>query len=277
MHPAARRRLAVRRHGSHLARRANASALVAGQPSANDALPLHAAWPTLTNAKHALPRDVRRYAIPLAALAVLLHVGVFYLLQHDRHPDVVVPPKVPPMSVALTAPAPLPEAAAPTPPAPPPPQHSTPPKHVAVRHVAPPRPAPTPAPQPAPSAPPATPVAATPAPAAPTPVPAPTPAPAKPVEKVVGPIGNAAYLHNPPPDYPEMARDEGWEGRVVLKVHVLPSGQPDSVEVESSSGHGALDRAAVAAVKHWAFVPAKRGDTPIDGWVSVPLEFHLGD
>ena len=34
--------------------------------------------------------------------------------------------------------------------------------------------------------------------------------------------------------------------------------------------------AAVAAVKRWTFVPAKRGDEAVDGWVNVPIDFKLG-
>jgi protein TonB len=92
---------------------------------------------------------------------------------------------------------------------------------------------------------------------------------------VTPPIGNAAYLHNPPPHYPPSAQEEGWEGRVVLRVHVDANGRPISVELHQSSGHDVLDKAALAATRQWTFVPAKRGATPIDGWVDVPLEFHL--
>lgn len=101
-----------------------------------------------------------------------------------------------------------------------------------------------------------------------TPTPAPAPA-------VTPPIGNAAYLRNPPPHYPQAAQEEGWEGRVVLRVHVDASGHPVDVELHTSSGHDLLDKAALAAVRHWTFVPAKRGTVPVDGWVDVPLDFRL--
>ncbi|MDN7994108.1 energy transducer TonB, partial [Burkholderia orbicola] len=120
------------------------------------------------------------------------------------------------------------------------------------------------------------PAPATPAVAAPAaPIQAPAPAPAVPVRETA-PIGDAAYLRNPAPDYPAFAQDQGWEGRVVLRVHVLASGTPDSVEVRTSSGRRLLDSAAVAAVKRWTFVPAKRGDEAVDGWVNVPIDFKLG-
>lgn len=109
-----------------------------------------------------------------------------------------------------------------------------------------------------------------------TPTPAP-PAPPAPVveEKVTAPSAGADYLHNPAPQYPEIAMDRGWEGKVLMKVHVLPDGHPDSVSVIKSSGQQVLDDAAVKTVNKWSFVPAKRGDTPIAGWVTVPITFNL--
>jgi periplasmic protein TonB len=107
---------------------------------------------------------------------------------------------------------------------------------------------------------------------APTPAPAPA---AAPVERVTEPRGYAGYLRNPAPTYPQSAQDSGFEGQVVLKVHVLASGQPDNISVLKSSGHKILDDAAIKAVTSWAFDPAKRGETPVDGWVKVPLNFQL--
>jgi protein TonB len=104
---------------------------------------------------------------------------------------------------------------------------------------------------------------------------APEPAPPKVDEPVTEPKGYAGYLRNPAPDYPPAAQKRGLEGKVVLKVHVLATGQPDNVTVARSSGHQILDDAALKAVTQWAFAPARRGQTPIDGWVQVPLTFKI--
>ncbi|MBH8373617.1 energy transducer TonB, partial [Pseudomonas aeruginosa] len=101
------------------------------------------------------------------------------------------------------------------------------------------------------------------------PVPVAAPAPLTP------PSANAGYLHNPAPEYPALAMRRGWEGTVLLRVHVLASGSPSEIQVQKSSGREALDQAAVKAVKRWSFVPAKRGDKAEDGWVSVPIDFKL--
>lgn len=100
--------------------------------------------------------------------------------------------------------------------------------------------------------------------------------PAPPVEeKVTEPRAGADYLNNPAPVYPEVAMDRGWEGKVLMKVHVLASGKPDNVSVAKSSGKDLLDDEAVRTVKQWSFVPAMRGTTPVDGWVTVPISFNL--
>jgi len=105
-----------------------------------------------------------------------------------------------------------------------------------------------------------------------TPPPAP---PARVEEPVTEPTGYAGYLNNPAPVYPKAAQRLGMQGRVVLRVRVLASGQVGAVEVKQSSGKELLDEAALSAVKGWTFAPAKRGNTPIDAWTQVPIEFKL--
>ncbi len=87
----------------------------------------------------------------------------------------------------------------------------------------------------------------------------------------------AGDLGNVPPVYPYGARRKEIEGRVVLRVQVLPGGTARSVEVLSSSGHAILDRAALKAVRAWRFVPAKRGGVPVAGAIDVPVTFRLAD
>ncbi|MCX7897724.1 MAG: energy transducer TonB [Rhodocyclaceae bacterium] len=86
---------------------------------------------------------------------------------------------------------------------------------------------------------------------------------------------DAAYLDNPKPLYPPASRRLGEEGRVVLRVHVLPDGRPESIEIKTSSGYPRLDAAARAAVEKWRFIPARRGDEAIAAWVLVPIVFNL--
>lgn len=80
----------------------------------------------------------------------------------------------------------------------------------------------------------------------------------------------ANYSDNPKPKYPSIARTQGWEGKVILKVLVSAKGDSEQVTVVQSSGHDILDQAAVDAVKEWRFASAKWGGT-----VNVPMNFKL--
>ena len=65
------------------------------------------------------------------------------------------------------------------------------------------------------------------------------------------------------------------EGKVLLKVRVSSQGTALDVAVSKSSGFARLDAAATEAVTRWRFVPAKRGDEPVDSSVIVPITFAL--
>jgi periplasmic protein TonB len=84
-----------------------------------------------------------------------------------------------------------------------------------------------------------------------------------------------AYLNNPKPQYPSLSRRSGEEGRILLKVLVNAKGEPESVVISSSSGFERLDAAALAALRKWRFVPAKRNNETISAYVTVPISFKL--
>lgn len=87
----------------------------------------------------------------------------------------------------------------------------------------------------------------------------------------------ARYSDTPKPAYPESARREGREGRVLLRVLIDEQGETKAVEVSRSSGSDALDHAASSAIKRWRFHPARSGDQAIESWVNVPIDFRLTD
>lgn len=94
-------------------------------------------------------------------------------------------------------------------------------------------------------------------------------------DAVEPPHFNVAYLSNPRPAYPPIARKLGLEGVVLLRVDVSARGAPEKIVIAQSSGAALLDEAALKAVQGWTFVPARRGDTPIAHPVDVPIRFHL--
>lgn len=84
-----------------------------------------------------------------------------------------------------------------------------------------------------------------------------------------------AYRVAPAPEYPQAARDDELEGVVLLRVLVSRDGRAAQVLVARSSGHRALDSAAVAGVRAWTFRPARRGGEEIEAWMEVPVRFQL--
>lgn len=122
---------------------------------------------------------------------------------------------------------------------------------------------------------PAPPPQAPPPPAAPAEV---APSPALSVESRSEP---SAYVpatpraDNRPPAYPLEARRRGHGGEVVLAVRVDAGGAVAGLEVAVSSGHAALDRAAVRAVSRWRFEPARVGGVAIATETTVAVEFRL--
>jgi protein TonB len=97
-----------------------------------------------------------------------------------------------------------------------------------------------------------------------------------------GDVGKAGIrppqiLQKTDPPYPEQARRQGWEGRVVLRLEVLPSGVAGNIGIERSSGYPLLDETAVQAVRRWRFVPARDAASglPVPCTTLVPLVFRL--
>jgi len=82
-------------------------------------------------------------------------------------------------------------------------------------------------------------------------------------------------VYNPSPDYPEEALQRGQEGLVKIRVVVAADGTVRSARLHASSGHVALDTAALRVVRQWRFMltakkPVKK---PVD--VIVPIRFRI--
>jgi protein TonB len=80
---------------------------------------------------------------------------------------------------------------------------------------------------------------------------------------------------NPAPAYPVAARRAGREGRAVLRVVVSSTGEGREIRIAESSGTPSLDEAALAAVRHWRFTPARRNGEAAEDVVLVPVSFTL--
>lgn len=107
------------------------------------------------------------------------------------------------------------------------------------------------------------------------PVAAPAAAPAAPAP-ITPPDFSAGQLHNAGPAYPYLSRRAKEEGVVTLRVLVTEDGHAGEVRLEKSSGHERLDKAALATVRRWKFVPARQAGKAVAAWVLVPVTFSLG-
>ncbi len=75
------------------------------------------------------------------------------------------------------------------------------------------------------------------------------------------------------PVYPDIARDAGVDGQVMVQALVGKDGRVKDVRVVKSIPM--LDQAAINAVKQWVFKPALSNNKPVAVWVAVPVKFSL--
>jgi periplasmic protein TonB len=88
-------------------------------------------------------------------------------------------------------------------------------------------------------------------------------------------VTSPRYAQNPKPVYPQEAREKGYQGKVLLRVEVLANGRVGQIAIKKTSGCEALDRSALAAVKEWRFIPARKGEVAVPVWVIIPIKFQL--
>ncbi len=89
------------------------------------------------------------------------------------------------------------------------------------------------------------------------------------------------YFERPPqpvtaiePDYPDVARQLGLEGTVILELVIETDGHVSHVKVLRSV-HPVLDEAAVQAAYKMKFTPAYNKDMPVRCYATWPVRFSL--
>jgi TonB family protein len=89
-------------------------------------------------------------------------------------------------------------------------------------------------------------------------------------------VSNPVPVHTVRPDYPDSAIRRRVSGTVKVRVLVSEKGEVLNAEIISSPDPmGALDRAALSAVRAWKFDPARRDGKPVQMYYVVPLVFKL--
>ena len=82
-------------------------------------------------------------------------------------------------------------------------------------------------------------------------------------------------IENPHPEYPIIARKKGWQGRLLLAVHIDKNGKVLNIYVKETSGFEVLDRVSVKTIRDWKFLPARYGDNNVEDKINIPVSFKL--
>ncbi len=95
-----------------------------------------------------------------------------------------------------------------------------------------------------------------------------------PHDKTPEPIGGyAAILKNI--EYPESARAEGIEGKVIIQAFVNQTGKVTETRILSGYPGSGLNESAVAAVLGTRFKPAESFGKSVGVWIAIPVPFIL--
>jgi TonB family protein len=82
----------------------------------------------------------------------------------------------------------------------------------------------------------------------------------------------AEPIYTARPEYPDIARQAGVEGTVVVQAMVSVDGRVRDTRILRSIPM--LNGAAIAAVQQWRFKPAATSAGPVATWVSLPITFR---
>lgn len=75
--------------------------------------------------------------------------------------------------------------------------------------------------------------------------------------------------------YPSTLRQAGIGGTVSVLFHVDENGRVQATRIAESSGHPALDGAALRVSQVYRFSPAKNRDRVVAVWVRIPITFEV--
>lgn len=77
------------------------------------------------------------------------------------------------------------------------------------------------------------------------------------------------------PVYPELAKDAGAEGKLIVRALIGKDGRVIDAFVPPKYSNLLLDEAALTAIRKWVFTPALTNNRPVPVWIAVPVKFTL--
>jgi protein TonB len=78
-----------------------------------------------------------------------------------------------------------------------------------------------------------------------------------------------------PVTYPSLAKKNGVEGRVIVRVLINTKGKTEKMEVVESEPEEVFDEAALKSLIYWQFRPGIKDGQLVPTWVLIPLSFKL--
>jgi protein TonB len=82
-------------------------------------------------------------------------------------------------------------------------------------------------------------------------------------------------IHRVAPVYPDLARQAGVEGVVLIRVLIDETGRVLDAQHAGGEANPLLVQAAIDAAKKWLFTPAKQRDMPVRVWYAIPIAFSI--
>jgi protein TonB len=76
-------------------------------------------------------------------------------------------------------------------------------------------------------------------------------------------------------EYPQILKDAGVGGRVVVWIRLDEQGEVQDVQINVSSGQPSLDEAAIRVGQIIRFTAAMNRDQQVPVWVSIPIQFQV--
>ncbi|HSM05015.1 MAG TPA: energy transducer TonB, partial [Longimicrobiales bacterium] len=75
--------------------------------------------------------------------------------------------------------------------------------------------------------------------------------------------------------YPALLRDAGIGGTTNVWFFINAQGELEDMRIQKSSGHDALDEAALRVAAGIRFTPALNREEPVPVWVAFPITFQV--
>jgi protein TonB len=88
-----------------------------------------------------------------------------------------------------------------------------------------------------------------------------------------GAVTGGRLLYRVEPTYPQFAKQQRVQGRVVLSARITKDGMVE--QLKQISGSPVLEQAAIAAVRQWKYEPYKLNGQPQDVDITITIQFRL--